>query len=163
MSVRIPPSRQLAKQVTGITHKTNKTDDLKAIYDVRCVRTVRLGSPNTALLPYKMEGILQSLLAVLGIGHDPQRREMGNASPADYVFIQSAVAVNRHRQEDSPVAARQRRLPATKSILVNMQVHSASGKQSRRKRAWTTLQTRLVEEGNFRYVSATLLSRKPCF
>ena len=61
MSVRIPPSRQLAKQVTGITHKTNKTDDLKAIYDVRCVRTVRLGSPNTALLPYKMEGILQSL------------------------------------------------------------------------------------------------------
>jgi hypothetical protein len=100
MSVRIPPSRQLAKQVTGITHKTNKTDDLKAIYDVRCVRTVRLGSPNTALLPYKMEGILQSLLAVLGIGHDPQRREMGNASPADYVFIQSAVAVNRHRQED---------------------------------------------------------------
>jgi len=46
---------------------------------VRCVRTVRLGLPNTALLPYKMGGSLQRLLAVRGMGRDPQRREMGDA------------------------------------------------------------------------------------
>ena len=46
---------------------------------MRCVRTVRLGLPNTALLPYKMGGSLQRLLAVRGMGRDPQRREMGDA------------------------------------------------------------------------------------
>ena len=51
------------------------------IQDVRCVRTVRLGLPNTALLPYKMGGSLQRLLAVRGMGRDPQRREMGDAGP----------------------------------------------------------------------------------
>jgi hypothetical protein len=53
------------------------------ISEVRCVRTVRLGSPDTALLPYKMGGTLQRLFAVRGIGRDPQRREMGDAGPGD--------------------------------------------------------------------------------
>jgi hypothetical protein len=59
-------------------YKTNKTDDLTVIYGVCCVccvRTERLGSPNSALLPYKMGGTLQRLLAVRGMGRDPQRRE----------------------------------------------------------------------------------------
>ena len=51
------------------------------ISDVCCVRTVRLGSPNTALLPYKMGGTLQRLLAVRSMGRDPQLREMGHAGP----------------------------------------------------------------------------------
>jgi hypothetical protein len=46
-----------------------------AISDVRCVRTVRLSSPNPAILPYKMGGTLQRLLAVRCMGRDPQRRE----------------------------------------------------------------------------------------
>ena len=56
-------------------YKTNKTDDLTVIYGVCCVRTERLGSPNSALLPYKMGGTLQRLFAVRGMGRDPQRRE----------------------------------------------------------------------------------------
>ena len=52
------------------------------IPDVRCVRTARLGSPNTALLPYKMGATLQRLIAVRGMGRDPQRREMGDAGPS---------------------------------------------------------------------------------
>jgi hypothetical protein len=64
-----------------MAYKTNKTDDLTVISDVRCVRTVRLGSPNTALLPYKMGGTLQRLFAVCGMGRDPQRGEMGDAGP----------------------------------------------------------------------------------
>jgi hypothetical protein len=54
-------------------YKTNKTDDLTVIYGVCCVRTERLGSPNSALLPYKMGGTLQRLFAVCGMGRDPQR------------------------------------------------------------------------------------------
>jgi hypothetical protein len=57
-----------------------------AISDVRYVRTVRLGSPNTALLPYKMGGTLQRLLAVRGMGRDPQRREMGDEVTEELVL-----------------------------------------------------------------------------
>ena len=78
-----PSLRHLTKQVIDIAYKTNKTDDLTVISDVRCVRTVRLGSPNTALLPYKMGGTLQRLFAARGMGSDPQRRKMGNAGPCD--------------------------------------------------------------------------------
>ena len=66
--VRIPLSRQLTKQVIETMYKTNKTDDLTAISDVRCVRTVRLGSSNTALLPYKTGSTLQRLFADHGVG-----------------------------------------------------------------------------------------------
>jgi len=41
---------------------------LTVLLDVRSVRTVRLGSPDTALLPYKMGGTLQRLLADHGVG-----------------------------------------------------------------------------------------------
>jgi len=71
--VESPSLRQLTKQIIEITYKTNKTDDLNAIQNVRCVRTVRLGLPNTALLPYKMGDTLQRLLAVRGTGRNPQR------------------------------------------------------------------------------------------
>jgi hypothetical protein len=54
---------------------------LTLITDVRCVRTVRLGSPNSALLPYKMGGALQRLFAARGMESDPQRRKMGVAGP----------------------------------------------------------------------------------
>ena len=69
--IRIPLSRHLTKQVIDITCKYNTTNDLNVISDVRCVRTARLGSPNTALLPYKMGATLQRLLAVRGIGRHP--------------------------------------------------------------------------------------------
>ena len=59
-------------------YKTNKTDDLTVDSDVRCVRTARLGSPNSALLPYKMGSILQRRLAVRGMGRDPQRAGLGD-------------------------------------------------------------------------------------
>ena len=49
-------------------YKTNKTGNLAMSSDVRCVRTVRLGSPNTALLPYKTGSNLQRLFANCGRG-----------------------------------------------------------------------------------------------
>ena len=49
-------------------YKTNKTGNLAMSSDVRCVRTVRLGSPNTALLPYKTRSTLQRLFADHGMG-----------------------------------------------------------------------------------------------
>ena len=48
---------------------------------MRCVRTVRLGSPNLAVLPYKTGSTLQRTFADCGMGRDPQRREMGDAGP----------------------------------------------------------------------------------
>lgn len=63
-----PSLRHITKQVIEIPYKTNKTEDLKVISDVRCVRTGRLGSPNTALLPYKMGGTLQRTFADCGMG-----------------------------------------------------------------------------------------------
>ena len=53
------PLRQLTKQVADTAYNANKTDNLKMIEVARCVRTVHLGPPNTARLPYKMGGTLQ--------------------------------------------------------------------------------------------------------